>query len=80
MTDTFNADALLAALQEAMNMEDVGIGLTMRELCEKTGKGERAIRTALHKIANSGKLGVRRKRIVCIDGTHGTPSSYYLKP
>jgi hypothetical protein len=78
MTD-FDADGLLAALQEAMRGGEDGIGLTVDELCRKTGKGEKTVRKALRGLSEVGKLGVSRKRLSRICGGDGLVPSYFLK-
>jgi hypothetical protein len=79
MSEAFDADGLLAALTEAMKGGEDGIGLSNAELCKKLGKNDRAVLKLLHKVAESGKLGTSKKRIIAIDGSMPWVSTYYIK-
>ncbi len=80
MSDTtFDIDGLLAALQEALGQGPEGIGLTVRELAKKTGLCEDTSRTGLQRVAENGRLGISKKRLIRIDGISTTITAYFLK-
>ena len=78
-TDSFDANGLLAALTAAMAGGEDAHGFTARELSKNLGKGSYAVLERVRKLADDGRLGVSKKRVIAIDGSTQWSASYYVK-